>query len=77
MKKLFSLTLILLLAIMMLSGTSAMAESTQELPYYVSDTAGLTSSDQWQKLESAAESVSERYGCGSEPQYSGLLGRLL
>ena len=64
MKKLFSLTLILLLAIMLLSGTSAMAESTQELPYYVSDTAGLTSSDQWQKLESAAESVSERYGCG-------------
>ena len=33
MKKLFSLTLILLLAIMLLSGTSAMAESTQELPY--------------------------------------------
>ena len=64
MKRVLSLSLILILTVMLLSGASAAAESAQELPYYVSDTAGLTSSEQWQKLETAAERVSERYGCG-------------
>ena len=64
MKRVLSVSLILLLTMMFLTAAAASAESVQELPYYVSDTAGLTSSDQWQKLESAAERVTDQYGCG-------------
>ena len=63
MKRDLSVSLIVLLAMMFLHA-AALAESAQELPYYVSDTAGLTSSDQWQILETSAERVSGRYGCG-------------
>ena len=64
MKRVLSVSLILFLILAVLTGAAASAESVQELPYYVSDTAGLTSSDQWQKLEDAAARISERYGCG-------------
>ena len=64
MKRVLSASLILILTMMILTAAAASAESAQELPYYVSDTAGLTSSEQWEKLESAAERVSDRYGCG-------------
>ena len=64
MKRLFSDALIMVLAIMLVTVTAASAESGQELPYYVSDTVGLTTSEQWQKLETAAERISDRYGCG-------------
>ena len=64
MKRVLSASLILILTMMFLTAAAASAESVQELPYYVSDTAGLTSSDQWQKLESAAERVTDQYGCG-------------
>ena len=63
MKRIWSVSLILILALMLLTGTAASAESAQKLPYYVSDTANLVP-DQWQKLETAAERVSEQYGCG-------------
>ena len=63
MKRFFSAALIVVLAIMLVAVTAA-AESGQELPYYVSDTAGLTTTEQWQKLETAAERISDRYGCG-------------
>ena len=63
MKRFFSVSLILTL-VMILAGAAAAAESAQELPYYVSDTAGLTSADQWQKLETEAQRVSDRYECG-------------
>ena len=64
MKRLFSAALIMVLAIILVTVTAASAESGQELPYYVSDTAGLTTSEQWQKLETAAKRISDRYGCG-------------
>ena len=44
MKRVLSVSLILLLTMMFLTAAAASAESVQELPYYVSDTAGLTSS---------------------------------
>ena len=64
MKRMFSAALIVVLAIMLVAVSAASAESGQELPYFVSDTAGLTTTDQWQKLETDAESISNRYGCG-------------
>ena len=64
MKRLFSVALIVVLAMMLAAGAAASAESAQELPYYVSDTANLTTAEQWQKLETAAERISDRYGCG-------------
>lgn len=64
MKRMFSAALIVVLAMMFVAGAAASAESAQELPYYVSDTAGLTTSEQWQKLETAAERISDRYSCG-------------
>ena len=64
MKRMFSASLIVVLAIMLVAVSAASAESGQELPYFVSDTAGLTTTDQWQKLETDAERISNRYGCG-------------
>ena len=64
MKRMFSAALIVVLAIMLVAISAASAESGQELPYFVSDTAGLTTTDQWQKLETDAERISNRYGCG-------------
>ena len=64
MKRMFSAALIVVLAIMLVAVSAASAESGQELPYFVSDTAGLTTTDQWQKLETDAERISNRYGCG-------------
>ena len=63
------LCLSLLVCILLCSATpSVFAESggagSQSLEYYVSDAAGILTQDQWQRLESAAESVSQQYGCG-------------
>ena len=64
MKRIISLSLILLLLLTPLLCGAASAESRSELPYYVSDTAHLIPTEQWQKLEDAAEQVSGQYGCG-------------
>lgn len=63
-KTLFTLALAFLL-LCSLAAVPAFAEGeTETLPYYVSDAAGLLTPQQQQTLESAARSVSEKYGCG-------------
>lgn len=63
-----TLALLLILAVLLLGTIPAFAETGQSgqnrLPYDISDTAGLMTSEQWQKLETAAEQISERYQCG-------------
>ena len=55
--------LFILSVLLLISGT-AFADGQESLPYYVSDTAGLMTSTEWQKLENTAETISEKYGCG-------------
>ena len=64
MKQIISLSMVLVLAACLLLGGTAFADQDGTLPYYVSDTAGLLSEDEWQTLESAAARISEQYGCG-------------
>ena len=52
------------LAFLLLLTGMCFAENQESLPYYVSDTAGLMTSEEWRKLESTAENISEQYGCG-------------
>lgn len=40
------------------------SEETQTLPYYVSDVAGILSSEQQTELNETAERISEQYNCG-------------
>ena len=64
MKRFFSVSAALLLLLLLLPAFSAGAENSSQLPYYVSDTAGLMTADEWQKLEDRARQISEQYGCG-------------
>lgn len=64
MKKLISFSLILIFMLTLFLCGTALAENGAELPYYVSDTAALMSTEQWQRLEDAAERVSGKYNCG-------------
>lgn len=64
MKRTVSVSLILSLLLLLLIGGLAAAESSAELPYYLSDTAQLMTTEQWQRLEDSAEGISEQYGCG-------------
>ena len=57
----FLLTFFLLTAVMY---CSASAEEQNSLPYYISDVASLLTVEQWEKLEGAAEQISEKYRCG-------------
>ena len=50
------------LAFLLLLTGMCFAENQESLPYYVSDTAGLMTSEEWRKLESTAENISEQYG---------------
>ena len=63
-----------LLMLLLLLSVPAYAESfgkdesirsgDSRLPYFVSDTSGLMTTDQWQKLENTAKEISEQYQCG-------------
>ena len=64
MKKALSVSLMLVFLLMLIPSLPADAEEPAQLPYYVSDTARLMTSDEWQKLEDQAEKISEQYDCG-------------
>ncbi|MCR5089490.1 MAG: TPM domain-containing protein [Oscillospiraceae bacterium] len=64
MKKRFVLFLLFVLLALTGTGGIAAADGGQSLPYHVSDVAGLLSREEWQQLESEAETISETYGCG-------------
>ena len=64
MRKTHCVCFLFALAFLLLLTGSAFAENQESLPYYVSDTAGLMTTEEWQKLESEAERISEEYGCG-------------
>ena len=64
MKRRLSIALVVLFAILLLPGASSSAEQQTELPYFVSDAAGLLTTEQWQRLENTAKSISEQYRCG-------------
>ncbi len=64
MKKPFVVLLFVFLMSLSCIGGAAFAAEERSLPYYVSDVAGLLSSEQRQKLESTAEHLSAEYGCG-------------
>ena len=64
MKKTASFILVLIISLIMLADCPAHAVSSEQLPYFVSDSAGVLTSDQWQKLEERAERISNQYNCG-------------
>lgn len=74
MKKKRMLALLMLLGLLLLLSVPAYAESfgkdesirsgDSRLPYFISDTSGLMTTDQWQKLENTAKEISEQYQCG-------------
>ncbi len=63
--KIFCATL-LALVLTAFAAVPAFAESNGQdsLPYYVSDVAGVLSSEDWQQMESYAAQISETYQCG-------------
>ena len=64
--KRFSFMMLPVALLLVLLSVSAFAEtgSGEGLPYYVSDSAGLLSSEQWKYLETEAERISQTYQCG-------------
>ena len=65
MKK-FSRSIVILLVLLMMLSVAAFAETknSSSLPYYVSDSAGVLTSEEWQELENKAERISREYQCG-------------
>ncbi len=66
MIKRFSVILLPVVLILVLLSPCAFAEtgSGEKLPYYVSDSAGLLSPEEWKHLEAEAERISQGYQCG-------------
>ena len=46
------------------ASANAEAGMSEQLPYYVSDVAGVLTSEQWQQLEDSAKNISEHFQCG-------------
>ena len=63
MKK-FCCSALLILCMILLIPAGVLADGESSLPYYVSDVAGLLSTDEWSGLEEKAEQLSEEYGIG-------------
>ena len=64
MKKRFVLAMVLCIALCLALGGAAYASSSDRSLGYVTDTVGLLTQAEQQELETTAEQLAERYGCG-------------
>ena len=65
MKKISRSLIPVLILLLMLSATVfAETKGSNTLPYFISDTAGVLTSEEWQDLENKAERISQEYQCG-------------